>query len=146
MSSDFPINEYLPDWLTVRFAVLDPTRRWANAVHREVIDRLAETRSRSNYELEFETCTTARDTLLVCELTNTVAAIIFADGMEKECLSVLGGLSRRHRRLLTLIIATERHHELLPVLYEAGADTVLFDVRDDNPIAAWCVRCLERAD
>ena len=138
MSGGFSTEDYMPDWSTARFAVLDPSARWGPAIHREVIDRLSSRADSSTVHssgVAFEACSTARDAMLVCELSHTVGLVMFASGVERDVLSLLGGLARRHRFLPTLVVAERIHEELLPVLYEAGAHTVMFDVKDDIPIA-----------
>lgn len=89
---------------------------------------------------EFETCETARDVFLFCDQESTVGIVLFIDGLERECLSLLGRLARLPLRPPVLAICGERHKELLPTLLEAGIDAALFDVVNDIPIATWCVK------
>jgi len=120
--------------------VLDPTRRWAAPVATQTSLLLLAEPLFSGRPPEFETCDTARDVFLFCDQESTVGIILLIDGLERDCLSLLGRLSRLPLRPPVLAVCRERHTELLPTLLEAGVDAALFDVVNDVPIAAWCAR------
>ena len=135
-------KDYLPDWSTRRFVVFDHSGRWTSAVSAEVAQRLAALKHQKANATVFEACDSARDVLLLSELRSTIGVVLFLSGLERECLGVLSRLAKQPRHRPILIIAERRHRDLLPVLLEAGSDTVLFDIKDDIPIADWCLRCL----
>lgn len=141
---DLQAEHYLPRWVTRRFVVAGISERWAPAIHREVLNQMDRRNVLSDCVPVFEACITARDALLLCELRNTTGLILFASQFERECLSILGGLVRRQQSLPVLVICCQIHEELVPVMFEAGADTVLYDVRNDIPVGDWCVRILCR--
>ena len=87
----------------------------------------------------------AKSILLRAYQPNTRGVILFMSGLERECITLLGRLARRSPQPYVLAIGTEQHHELLPTLLESGADTVLFDVQNDIPVAEWCCRILRAA-
>lgn len=91
---------------------------------------------------EFENCKTARDVLLFCDQQSTKGLILFIDGIERDCVTILGRLARLHAKPPILVIGRDRHRELLPTLLEGGVDTTLFNITNDIPIAAWCVKVL----
>ena len=78
--------------------------------------------------------------MLFSDQGSTLGIILFIDGIERDCLSLLGRLARLPLRPPILAVCAQRHKELLPTLLEAGVDTALFDVVNDIPIAAWCAR------
>lgn len=133
-------EDYLPDWSAKRFIMLDPTRHWASPVTTQTAQLLSAEKSFSGRSVEFETCETARDILLFSDQGSTLGIILFIDGIERDCLSLLGRLARLPLRPPILAVCAQRHKELLPTLLEAGVDTALFDVVNDIPIAAWCAR------
>ncbi len=135
-------KDYLPDWSTTRFVVFEPTNLWTPAISAEVQERLAATDPQIRSTPVFDACHAARDVIMLAEVRSTVGFVLFLTGLERECLGILGRLARLPRQRPILIIAESVHRDLLPVLLEAGASTVLFDVKDDVPIADWCLRFL----
>ena len=137
-------EQYLPKWIITRFVVLDASGRWASAIHRETVQQLRQRGDSLDCVPEFQTCTTARDVLLCCEMRNTVGLILFADRTEKECLAALRGLLRRMQNLPVLLVGEDHHEELLPVMLEAGVQTALCNVKNDVPVGQWCAGILTR--
>ncbi len=133
--------DYLPNWSTSRIVVLEKSGRWTPAIAAEVHQRLDKTHQQAGQTLVFERCSSARDAIFLSELRNSRGLVLFLKGLERECLGVLSRLARLPLKRPILVIAENVHRDLLPVLLEGGADTVLFNVRDDVPIADWCLRC-----
>ncbi|MEQ9408131.1 MAG: hypothetical protein RIK87_10420 [Fuerstiella sp.] len=165
------VDDYLPDWTAHRFVIIDPTARWASAISAEITQRLqhpsavaaeplpkhsassdrasqitvsGQESGRRRQPPMLESCRSTRDALHFCELENTVGIVLFLNGLERDSLGLLGRLARLPRQLPLLVVAPEHHSALLPLLMEAGADGVLFDVRHDIPVADWCLRILQR--
>lgn len=128
-----------PDWSIHRFVVLDPSERWAEPIRRQLMNTVGSETKR--HDIQFETCRSARDVLLLAELSNTVGLILFLDGLETECLNLLRRL--QHEGPAILGIGKLDHKPLIPVLIESGFSMVLIDVVNDIPIAKWCRRVLK---
>lgn len=133
-------ESYVPKWTDSRFVVIDRTGRWASAIS-------AEANSSGDVDsviLTFESCTSTRDAVDFVGLKNTVGFILFLDGLERECLSFLGRLGRSHHHSQLLAVASDKHRDLLPVIMEAGVESVLFNVCDDIPVAGWARRVAKK--
>jgi hypothetical protein len=141
--ADPKTEQYLPEWTRSRFVVLDISKRWSPAIHRETLQQTKNKDDAKACVVTFESCVTARDVLLCCEMRNTVALILFLDQLERECLTVLGGLMRRRQKVPILVVCEDHHEELIPVMLEAGVDTVLSNVHNDVRVSQWCVRVLQ---
>lgn len=139
--SDIPsAAHYLPDWTERRFIVVERTGRWAPAISAEVNSHVKQGSS----VLTFEACLTTRDAVDFIDLKNTLAFLLFLDGQERDCLAFLGRLGRSYRHHEILAVVTNVHRNLLPVIMEAGVQSVLTDVRDDIDVAEWCCRVAEQ--
>ena len=137
-------EEFVPDWTQHRFVVLDPTGRWSSAIAAQVKCRLSETDGRNSCNPVFESCRTARETLLLSEARNTIGVVLLIAGIERECLNLLAKIARWPKRPSLLAFCSSEHEILLPMLLESGLDATMFDVEDDILIADWCVRVLSR--
>lgn len=137
-------EEFVPDWTRHRFVVLDPTGRWASAIAAQVKCRLSQADVRNSSNPVFESCSTARETLLLSETRNTIGVVLLITGIERECLNLLAKIARWPKRPSLLAICSSEHEILLPMLLESGLDATMFDVEDDILIADWCVRVLSR--
>lgn len=82
-----------------------------------------------------------RDLLLDSESQKVIGLIIFIEGHEAECLGLLTRLSEHGRSQPVLVVGTESHTALAPVLIEAGC-SVLTNVVNDQTPAEWCLRVL----
>lgn len=134
---------FLPSWTQRRFVVLDMSNRWAHAISAQVSERLQQTDAEvSDTCPVFDSCHLIRDVLLLCEAKNTVGAVLFISGIERECLNMLARLARWAERPVLLAVCNEKHEGLLPILMESGVDSVFFDVDNDVMISDWCVRVL----
>lgn len=131
--------EYLPDWTARRFVVLERSRRWAPAIATELNTFAGPALSRTL----FESCSTAREAGHFLSLKNTVGVVLLLDGMERDCLGLLGRMARTNCVLPVLAVGTERHKDLTSVLMESGVQCVLLNIRDDVPVANWCRRVVE---
>ena len=145
MKSELPeslpdAKRYLPDWTERRFVVVDRTGRWASAISAEANGHL----DSDTAVLTFQSCESAREAADFWELRNTIGFVLFLEGMERECLGFLGRLGRSNYHREILVVATENHREILPVIMEAGVESILFDVSDDVPVAEWCRRAAAR--
>ena len=136
------MDEFLPDWSERRLVVLDSSHRWAPAVSAEVNAILERNSAFSGRKPVFESCETPREALLLCEARNTIGAVLFVSGMERECLSILGRMARWPTRPALLAVCTDEHRDLMPMLMESGIDAVLFNVTNDIAIAEWCSHLL----
>lgn len=130
-----------PNWSIHRFVVLDPSGKWAEPIRRQ----LAEFNSVSTglSDIQFESCGSSRDVLLLAELANTIGLILFLDGMETDCLNLLRRL--QHQGPAILGIGTDAHKPLIPVLVESGLSMVFTEVKNDIPIARWCHNVLQNS-
>ena len=136
--SELPSSEdYIPQWTSRRIVVVDKSERWSPAISAEVWSRSLK------QNVRFEACDSTRDAQLYLEMKNTVGLILFLNGVERESCSLLGKLFRLPSLLPVMLVAEDRHRAIVPVLLEAGAMGVLFNVRDDIPIAEWCCRILQ---
>jgi len=135
-------ESYLPNWSCTRFVVLDADQRWSVPIATQVTNELAASKTLRGRPPDFEPCRTARDALLYCDQQATLGLILFVNGMERECLTLLGRLARLPLRPPILAICSTRQTELLPVLTEAGVTATLFDVVNDVPIADWCLKVI----
>jgi hypothetical protein len=138
------VEAFLPDWSVTRFLVVDQSGRWSSAIAAQVSEKLQDIRSGSQEfgKIVFDSYPTTKGLAPVAQQVNTAALVIFLDGLERECLTLLRRFLTAPRRPATLIIADERHQELMPVLLESDVDTLLFNVVNDVPIAEWCVRLM----
>ena len=98
--------------------------------------------SQQTASLVFDAYATTKDVANAAQQANTAALIIFLDGMERECLTLLLRFVQTPRRPAILVIADEHHQELMPVLLESGVNCVLFNVVNDIPVAEWCLKQL----
>ena len=131
--------DYLPNWATRRIVILEPTRRWTSAIAAEVAEQ--------NHSATFEQCDAVRDVSMLAEMRSTAALVLFLDGFERECMSLIGRLSQLPSTIPTLLVASwERHRSIIPALMEGGASHVLFDVRNDTEIADWICGQLSNLD
>jgi len=143
----FPdVETFLPDWSVTRFMVVDRSGRWSSAVAAQVRHKLHDAGSRA---LEmgtfvFDTCATTKELASIAQQVNTAGLVIFLDGLERECLTFLRRFLQAPRRPAILIVADERHQELMPVLLEADVDSLLFNVVNDVPIAEWCLKLMSQ--
>ncbi|MEZ6124878.1 MAG: hypothetical protein R3C49_17155 [Planctomycetaceae bacterium] len=135
-------ERYLPDWTLRHFLVLDPSKRWAAPIALEVNSQLLDREGFQGRTPVFETLLLPKEVLLFSDQSSTAGIIIVLFGLEGDCLGLLRRLSRQARRPPILILASDSHRGLLPVLMEAGADTVLFEVRSDLQPAEWCLAVL----
>ena len=138
------VEAFLPDWSVTRFLVVDRSGRWSSAIAAQVIDKL---RDRAGVRpdsgsIVFDSFTTTKDLASVAQQNNTAALVVFLNGVERECLTLLRRFVHAPRRPAILIIADEHHQELMPVLLESGVDCMLFNAVNDIPIAEWCLRLL----
>ncbi|MEO1983505.1 MAG: hypothetical protein ABGZ24_23590 [Fuerstiella sp.] len=135
---------FLPDWSVTRFLVVDRSGRWPSAIAAQVMDKLRDRTGdgRNDGSIVFDSFTTTKDLASVAQQINTAALVIFLDGLERECLTLLRRFVLAPRRPAILIVAAEHHQELMPVLLESGVDSLLFNAVNDIPIAEWCLRLL----
>jgi len=139
------IEEFLPDWTPRRFVVLDMSDRWAAAIRAQVNDRLRKCATGISVPCPvFEGCQSTREALLLCEAKNTVGAVLFISGIERECLNILARVACWSERPALLAVCSSQHEGLLPMLMESGVDSAMFDVENDVPVSDWCVRVLKR--
>jgi hypothetical protein len=134
------VEAFLPDWSVTRFLVVDRSGRWPSAIAAQVMDRLQDRADGGS--IVFDSFTTTKDLASVAQQINTAALVIFLDGLERECLTLLRRLVLAPRRPAILIVADEHHQELMPVLLESGVDSLLFNVVNDIPVAEWCLKQL----
>ncbi|MCP4782426.1 MAG: hypothetical protein GY903_05195 [Fuerstiella sp.] len=138
------VEAFLPDWSVRRFLVVDKSGRWPPAIAAQVMEQLRDRTGgdQDGGSIVFDSFTTTKDLAPVAQQINTAALVIFLDGLERECLTLLRRFVLAPRRPAILIVADEHHQELMPVLLESGVDSLLFDVVNDIPIAEWCLRLL----
>ncbi len=135
---------FLPDWSITRFLVVDRSGRWPSAIAAQVRGTLHDRAGGcpASGSIVFDSFTTTKNLASVAQQINTAALIIFLNGLERECLTLLRRFVQAPRRPAILIVSDEHHQELMPVLLESGVDCLLFNVVNDIPIAEWCVRLL----
>ncbi|MDG1895829.1 MAG: hypothetical protein P8J37_13060 [Fuerstiella sp.] len=140
------VEAFLPDWSVTRFMVVDRSERWASAMSAQVTEKLHDSVGDAPGigNIVFDSYPTTKDIASVARQINSVALVIFLDGLERECLTLLRRFVTAPRRPAILIIADECHQELMPVLLESGVDSLLFNVVNDIPVAEWCLRLMSQ--
>ena len=138
------VEAFLPDWSVTRFLVVDRSGRWPSAIAAQVMDTMRHSAGgcQDSGSIVFDSFTTTKDIASVAQQINTAAVVVFLNGLERECLTLLRRFVQAPRRPAILIVADEHHQELMPVLLESGVDCLLFNAVNDIPIAEWCVTLL----
>ncbi|MEZ6062735.1 MAG: hypothetical protein R3C19_20515 [Planctomycetaceae bacterium] len=147
--SNFDIDSLLPDWSRSVFLVLERNPHWSSAVAAEFRTRLVGTSAvrGADHELlaggvtevDFVSLTASRDVVARLGTTTVLGIIAVLSDVERDGLVLLGRLARLSRAVPpVLMLGDARHRELVPVLYEAGASSVLIDQPTDIHVAEWC--------
>ena len=127
--------DYLPDWTSKRIVFLERSHRWAPAVETE----LRSSGGSALPQFSIDSCAVAREASQLLELKNSIGLVLFLDGIERDCLDLLGRVARSFREFPVLAVGLTPHRGLMPVLMESGVQSILFDPFDDVSIADWCL-------
>ncbi|MEP3479358.1 MAG: hypothetical protein ABJZ55_08935 [Fuerstiella sp.] len=65
--------------------------------------------------------------------------ILFFDGIEKECLSILSRLMDDPHECPMAAVLSPQHSDLIPVLLESNVVSIIMEPVNDVPIADWCL-------
>lgn len=133
--SHFSTADFLPDWSTRHFYLLDPSGIWAPLVSLEIADRWGN-------RIGVPRVTgigDSRQLLAGNSIRTAEGLILFCDQIEKECLSVLSRLMDLGSVCPVAAALKEHHRDLIPVLLESGVTSIIMEPTSDVPLADWCL-------
>lgn len=123
------------------FDILEPTGLWAPAVSRELAERwnnrtgISRVSGWANSK-QFQTGIDPR---------TSQGLILFLDGIEKECMSILSRLMDDPHECPLAAVLNSHHRDLVPVLLESNVTSVIMEPVNDVPIADWCLAMFDLA-
>lgn len=132
----------LNNWTVQTFHILEPSGLWAPAVSRELADRWQH-RSGTPKVVGW---TTSKQFQTGIDSRTSQGLILFFDGIEKECLSILGRLMDDPQECPVVAVLNSHHSDLGPVLLESNVVSVIMAPVNDVPIAEWCLAMFDFAN
>lgn len=128
-------------WTVHNFDLFDPTALWAPAVSRELGDRWP---PRPGVP-DVSGWTNSKQFHTGADLRISQGLILFFDGSEKECLSILSRLMDDPHECPMAAVLNSHHSNLVPVLLESNVTSIMMEPVNDVPIADWCMAMFDLA-
>lgn len=128
-------------WQIQTFDLLEPTGRWAPTVSRELTDRWGKRMGIP----KVSSWPHSKQFHLGVDSRTSQGLILFFDGIEKECLSILSRLMDDPYECPIAAVLNSHHRDLVPVLLESKVRSVIMEPVNDVPIADWCLAIYDLA-
>lgn len=122
-------------WTVQTFDILDPTGLWTPAVSRELADRWNPRPGNA----AVTGWANSKQFQAGVDLRISQGLVLFFDGIEKECLSILSRLMDDPNDCPMAAVLMSHHRDLVPVLLESNIVSVIMEPVNDVPIADWCL-------
>lgn len=147
------LSECVPQWHQADFLFAEPHPWWAPSVQAILAQPKAEERGSVRGGADAATiecrCESVKGTRAVFDLVRmrqVTGVVLFARDQVRDCLLLLGRLSRLCRSCPpVLVVIPSEAVSLMPVLLESGATAVMREGVSDLQIADWCRRVARAA-